>query len=244
MTEPYRTWANLEGVEHRSSDFDRVVDALGHHPGKLNLIAMEVAAVCDEKDLLMFLDGDAFPIADPMPVVRDGLSKADLVAVQRLENLNDPQPHPCFAVCRVGDWLDFHGDWSGGYAWPNSRWGTMTDTGGNLLRILELEDRKWVPLLRSNTVNPHPLWYAIYAGIVYHHGAGFRSPISRHDAAGQPAEWWPRLAHVELLGAPLKALNELRTNRWFDARERQAEAQSQSIYKEIMSNPIFFERFQ
>ena len=38
----------------------------------------------------------------------------------------------------------------------------VTDVGGNLLRALERTETPWTPLLRSNRVNPHPLWFGIY----------------------------------------------------------------------------------
>jgi len=39
----------------------------------------------------------------------------------------------------------------------------------------------WYPLLRSNGRNLHPIWFGIYGDIIYHHGAGFRAPVSRYD---------------------------------------------------------------
>ena len=71
----------------------------------------------------MFIDGDAFPIVDPMPVIEEGLAKAPLVAARRAENGNDPQPHPCFCVTTVGTWHSLPGDWSGGYTWMGARAG-------------------------------------------------------------------------------------------------------------------------
>ena len=38
-------------------------------------MAAEVGATADPDDLLMFLDGDAFPIADVMPVVHRALDQ-------------------------------------------------------------------------------------------------------------------------------------------------------------------------
>ena len=64
LHEPYRVVANLEGVEHgHDSKFDRVVPAIGRHSGKLDYLAAEIVGEADPDDLLMFLDGDAFPIA-------------------------------------------------------------------------------------------------------------------------------------------------------------------------------------
>ena len=71
----------------------------------------------------MFLDGDAFPIADPMPMIEEGLAQAPLVAVRRAENLDEPQPHPCFCVTTVGTWRSLPGDWSAGPTWPGPRAG-------------------------------------------------------------------------------------------------------------------------
>lgn len=101
----YRTWASIEGIERSyATSFDHVLEQRGPHAGKLNHLALEICHVAEDDDLIMFLDGDAFPIADPMPVVTAALEAAPLVAVRRAENANDPQPHPCFCVTTVGTW--------------------------------------------------------------------------------------------------------------------------------------------
>ena len=66
-----------------------IVDQAGGHAGKLNNLAMEIAHYGEDDDLVMFLDGDAFPIDDPMPLIRSGLAETPLVAVQRAENLGE-----------------------------------------------------------------------------------------------------------------------------------------------------------
>ena len=123
----------------------------------------------------MFLDGDAFPIADPMPLIEDGLSRAPLLAVRRAENVNDLQPHPCFCVTTVGAWRSLPGDWSAGYSWVDPKGRSVSDVGANLLRQLQLTNTPWVEVLRSNRRNLDPLFFGIYGDTVYHHGAGFRS---------------------------------------------------------------------
>ena len=40
---------------------------------------------------------------------------------------------------------------------------------------------EWYSLERSNKINLHPLYYAIYGDIVYHHWAGSRNMITRPD---------------------------------------------------------------
>jgi hypothetical protein len=244
MSEPYQVWANLAGVEHLEASVDRMVPAVGPHAGKLNLIAAEVVAEAASEDLLMFMDGDAFPIADPMPAVRDALSSADLVAVRRDENLSDPQPHPSFAVTSVAAWTAISGDWSPGHPWPSIRAGQSqlaSDVGGNLLRLLALHDRSWHPLLRSNRTNLHPLWYGIYGDIVYHHGAGFRSAVSRWDMQNEPRGL--RASHRKYIGAPLRPINRARRSRWRRQVTQQQLRQSDEIYAAIRSDFEFYRRF-
>lgn len=242
--EPFQVWANLAGVEDRQTAVERMFPAVGPHAGKLNLIAAEVVAVAAPDDLLMFLDGDAFPIADPMPVLREALSRVDLVAVRRDENLSDPQPHPCFAVTSARTWRAICGDWSSGHPWPSRRAHRSqmaSDVGGNLLRLLELHGRSWQALLRSNRTNPHPLWYGVYGDVVYHHGAGFRSALSRWDLQTEPRAL--RASHRRYLGAPLRPLNSLRRARW---RRRVASRQireSNEIYEAIRTDYEFYRRF-
>ena len=106
----------LQGIDPSFADrFDHVIDQEGGHAGKLNNLAVEISHQADDADLIMFLDGDAFPVADPMPLIEAGLQDASLVAVQRSENLGDEQPHPCFCVTTVGTWRSLPGDWSMGH---------------------------------------------------------------------------------------------------------------------------------
>jgi hypothetical protein len=186
---PYQTWTSLEQIDASYGvHFDRVFEQRGTHSEKLNHLALEITHEASESDLLMFLDGDAFPIADPMPLINDGLSSAALLAVRRAENANEPQPHPCFCVTTVGTWRGLPGDWSGGYTWPGAHGILVSDVGGNLLRALELTATPWQEVLRSNGTRLNPLFFAIYGNTVYHHGAGFRTTavVSRADQAALP----------------------------------------------------------
>lgn len=172
---PFQTWSSLEGIDRSyASHFDRVLEQRGPQAGKLNHLAREISYVAADDDLIMFLDGDAFPIADPLPVVMHGLARAPLVAVRRAEVQDEPQPHPCFCVTSVGAWRALRGDWSSGWAWPRENGELVSDVGANLLRALELSQTPWVELLRTNGSKLHPLSFAIYGDVVYHHGEGFR----------------------------------------------------------------------
>lgn len=192
LAQPYKVWAVLEGVskEHHEK-FDEVVPAIGRHEGKLNLLAAEASAQASAEELLMFLDGDAFLVADPWPVCEELLQAHQLLAVQRYENSGDRQPHPCFAVMRVATWEALPGDWSMGHPWLGSGGELVSDVGANMLWLLERKGRSWAPLLRSNKRNLHPLWFGLYADLVYHHGAGFRLPFSRLDKESirVPTRW-------------------------------------------------------
>jgi hypothetical protein len=172
---PYKTWTSLQQIDPSYSRyFDFVIEQQGSHAGKLNHLANEILHAAPDEDLLMFLDGDAFPIADPMPLVERSLARAPLMAVRRRENSGDPQPHPCFCATTVGAWRELAGDWSGGHTWVNDAGERVSDVGGNLLRKLELTGTPWIEVLRSNRKDLDPIFFGIYGGVVYHHGAGFR----------------------------------------------------------------------
>jgi hypothetical protein len=240
ISEPFQVFANLEGIPpgHEGA-FERVVPMLGDHPGKLNLIAGEIAAEAKPDDLIVFLDGDAFPVADPLPTVYGALETTALVAVRRDENATDRQPHPSFCAVRVRDWERLHGDWSPGYTWEAGAGKPTTDVGGNLLRALERSGDGWTPLLRSNRVNLHPLWFGVYGGIVYHHGAGFRWAVGRVDLVNPPRLTTP-LKRVPGLGRLLRRRNRARAQRHHARTAATAEHLSNEVYERITRDPDFF----
>jgi hypothetical protein len=178
---PHRTWASMQEIDPSyAAHFDFVIEQQGSHAGKLNHLASEIVCVADADDVLMFLDGDAFPIADPVPLIERSLQEAPLVAVRRRENAGDPQPHPCFCATTAGTWRRLAGDWSAGYSWVNDAGERVSDVGGNLLRKLELTRTPWVQVLRSNRTDLDPVFFAIYGDVIYHHGAGFRGARGLH----------------------------------------------------------------
>ena len=61
---------------------------------------------------------------------------SSLLAVKRLENNGDIQPHSLFCATTVGFWRQINGDWNYGYEWLNNQNRHVTDVGGNLLKIL------------------------------------------------------------------------------------------------------------
>jgi hypothetical protein len=172
-----RLYGSLNGFESPlASEYAYAADLPGTHPEKLNALAPIVSEQAARDDYIVFIDGDAFPIA---PFGPELLAGTPLAAVRRDENLGDPQPHPCFCVTTVGFWNDIGGDWRPGYTWTNALGYRTTDVGGNLLGILRDANITWRPLLRTNQVDLHHLWFAIYGDVVYHHGAGFRGRRAR-----------------------------------------------------------------
>lgn len=230
---PYQTWTSLEGIDPAYAvHFDRVLEQRGTHAAKLNHLAIEISHVASDSDLLMFLDGDAFPIADPMPLINDGIARAPLVAVRRAENVNEPQPHPCFCVTTVGTWRSLPGDWTAGSTWTAGNGKPTSDVGGNLLRKLELTHTPWVEVLRSNRRDLDPLYFAVYGDTIYHHGAGFRelkiSPAHRRNA--------PRPLPVPrnpLLRAGRNLVSRQRWRSWERGLHKHQSQQSKIVFDKI-----------
>jgi hypothetical protein len=238
LPEDTQVWACLNGIDERLwSRFEHPVRLQGSHAEKLNRLARMVSKVAPPTDHLVFIDGDAFPIAR---VDEQLLRDAPLAAVRRDENLGDCQPHPCFCVTTVGFWNSIGGDWREGYRWKNSLGYSVTDVGANLLRALKKARQPWTPLLRTNTVDLHPVFYAVYGNVVYHHGAGFRNKITRNDLFLKPARipaWVPKLRDWERDRAFSLALRDTD-----DAQQDQA-AISREIYESIVEDDSFYLRF-
>jgi hypothetical protein len=230
---PFQTWSSLEFIDGSYGRyFDRIIDQRGSHAGKLNHLAMEISQEAAEGDLLMFLDGDAFPIADPMPFLDDALGRAPLVAVRRAENANEPQPHPCFCVTTVATWRALPGDWTAGPTWPGAQGGRTTDVGGNLLRRLELSQTPWIAMLRSNRRNADPLYFGVYEDLIYHHGAGFRpgelSPAHRALAPRPPS-----ISKVRGLRTAARLFTGPRWRLWERRMKADQSRKSKRVYERI-----------
>jgi hypothetical protein len=181
----------------------------------------------------MFLDGDAFPIADPMPLIREGLARAPLIAVRRAENSGDRQPHPCFCVTSVQTWRSLPGDWAMAHTWRTADGGRASDVGGNLLRILELTETPWVDIVRTNPIRNDPLSFAIYGDTIYHHGAGFR----KGGAARSVYDTRPRRlsgeARPRALRQLLRPLDAVRLALWRARHRRPQIQEAKSVFQRI-----------
>src|SRR5262249_31357548 len=107
-----RVYAALHGVPSaRYGEFFHAVDLEGSHPDKLDALARLAIDDAPDDDLIVFIDGDAFPIA---PISSSLLQSAPLAAVRRDENMGERYPHPCFSVTTVGFWKAIDGSWQPG----------------------------------------------------------------------------------------------------------------------------------
>lgn len=228
---PFQTWTSLEGIDPRhGEDFDHVLDQKAPHPEKLNHMAIEIRAVADDEDLLLFLDGDAFPVADIAPLI-EMLSAKPLVAVRRAENDEEPYPHPCFCLTTVGFWRTLPGDWSRGYTWRSGSGLRFSDVGANLWRTLQLQEIAWEQLLRSNAHRADDIRFGVYGGIAYHHGSGFHgiTKTARGELGPHPL----REPSVPLLGSAAQKLNRRRHRRWSRAREAENTRLSEVVFERL-----------
>lgn len=184
LKSPYRIYAWFNDVTPASLApfFFACFEPVKEHAIKLNILADVMCnSAASQDDILIFLDGDAFPVADLDPFLAAKLPAHQLAAVQRRENNGDTQPHPCFCATTVGFWKKIKGDWKRGHKWQDAEGRWVTDVGGNLLKRLEDQGVNWHPMIRSNRRNPHPVLFAIYDSLIYHHGAGFRYSATRLD---------------------------------------------------------------
>ena len=178
IDEPYRVYAWIDGWkaaerrEHAGRFFYASDVPIRHHEYKLNLLGDLIVLAADPDDIMLFLDGDSFPVAPVAGFLREKLARYPLVAVRRDENNGDPQPHPCFCATTPAFWNELPGDWRPGRTWTNPQGKEVTDVGGNLLGLIEDNGIEWYPMLRSNKVNPHPVKFGIYEDLVYHQAGG------------------------------------------------------------------------
>jgi hypothetical protein len=240
---PTRLYAFLNQVGeefHPHFDFVRTDEGMTH-PDKLNALAETVIGVADEDDILVFIDGDAFPVAD-LGDVFALLEQYPLVAARRYENNGDQQPHPCFCVTTVGFWRSLGGDWRGGGYWKNLQGQAVTDVGGRLLELLQQRNIEWHALDRSNRNNLHPLWFGVYGDVVYHHGAGFRDKLCRLDAVNGVDAFSSAMLRVQRRARLQKrwpALNTWITRRVHNYMRRRNARLADDVYRSIREHADF-----
>jgi len=240
IASPYQVFAVLNDIDDRDlwKRFDHAEDRAGPHGKKLNFLAELVSDGAEPDDVIVFLDSDAFPIRPLDAWLERTLASHQLVAVQRKENLGDLRPHPSFCATTVETWNRIGGDWSRA-AWTTPGGDLFEDAGALVLEALETAGVPWYPLTRSNTHDLHPLWFGVYGGIVYHHGAGFRWAVGRVDLVNPP-RLTTRARHVPGLGRLLRRRNRARAQRFHARTAAVAQRLSDEVYGRIERDPEFY----
>lgn len=161
-------------VRNKGINFDGIPRRSWNHWTKLNNLTNMV--VNDENtksdDILIWLDCDAFPVADVNDFIESKLNEFEFFAINRKEHNNSVIPHPSFAGCKVEFWKKHNLSWEG---IPHAPFGIQThDTGGKIYNILQSNNIDWYKLNLSHTLTPHQYYFVIYDSLIYHHGAGTR----------------------------------------------------------------------
>jgi len=253
----FRVYAFLGRVpgDHSEKFFFASKEPIKDHATKLNLLGDVISFAADDpSDLLLFVDGDAFPVAPIAPLIEERLERHRLIAVQRRENNGDVQPHPCFCLTTVGFWREIAGDWHRGYKWPDRDGVPVTDVGANLLAVLERASIDWYRLYRVNSTEVHPLFFGLYGDdahgpLVYHHGAGFRnSPGGRINTVlerqlkqslrGRAVSLLPKVGPFGAVRRRLNPAHQLRDRVMKETREL-----SDGIFAELLRDEEFWRRF-
>lgn len=174
------------------------------HAFALNQIIKHFVSKLDQYDHFLILDSDAFPCADNwlerlIAWMRedDFLPERLYAAACRAENL-DTFPHPCCFFMKGAFLKQFAGviDFRvaphvnlSGFRFEDVGCGIPTSIAGQPI---------WLPLLRTNSWNPHPVLGAIYGGMFYHHGAGSRPLELRSVALRTYDTVFPRFQHGDI----------------------------------------------
>ncbi len=153
------------------------------HWVKLDELASIISKQAKDDDIIIFIDGDAFPIKRHIPTIVKMMNRYPLVAIQRLEDFGSVHPHPSYCATTVGFWKKIEGTWSTLSTYRAFGKIHLHDTGGKLWRILKQGRHPWKPLHRTNKRDFHPLFFGLYHSMIYHHGGGFfgRIPRTRLD---------------------------------------------------------------
>jgi len=97
-----------------------------------------------------------------------------------VENLGELYPHPVFCATTAKFWSELPGTWERGFI---DRVDTtrVKEPGGVLWQRLTAADVNWQRLFKTNRRTLHPLWFAVYGNMIYHHGAASRMELGFFD---------------------------------------------------------------
>lgn len=173
-------------VWHHEPEFTLNGKGFPNHWLKLDWLfskALEEGAV--DKDIVIFLDGDAFPIGEDFrPRILSALAHRKYVFIKEEA---EHKPSCMFFACRVKDWRGM--SWCPGFFDMLGPDGSVVkkefDVGGPLAPLI---DDELSHILERTSGWKHPDFFATWGDrkgpLVYHHGAGFRRMmVSRAERA-------------------------------------------------------------
>ena len=162
-TEPYRVYAYLNGIDRAHfAKFAYAIDRERRIIDKLDDLAEVISAQAGPDDLLVFMHGDAFPIAPWVEPVRAMVAEHRLAGVRRDENCAEPMPHPCFTATTPAFWREIDGDWSEGPCWMQPDRREVTDAGAVLWRKLSELGVDWQLDAAQRHPRAAPVWFGVY----------------------------------------------------------------------------------
>lgn len=168
----FRIWAFVDKVPKDGGEADplryfyHADSGQTNHLVKLDMLADLVCEASPPDDILLFIDGDAWPVAPAQDFIVERLKMFPVGAVVRREN-GERYPHPCFTFTTVGYWREADLSWS-------------KHDINHILHVLEDRKDGWTKIHRSGGLTDHPVFFSFYGEVVYHHGAGFRVPVSAY----------------------------------------------------------------
>ena len=230
ISEPYKVYSILgDGVkrgtttvnyEKNKHKFDGAIPGAGHWTESMGKLIDYVLKNFKIKptDKILLLDSDAFPIAPISDFLDEKLKEYPFVSAQEpMHEWNrNPLykiPHPMFMLFKAkyiikGDLLYYIRNI---IKYKNSNW------WGGVIKWLNVHGYEYYPLVRSNKVDLHPLYYGIYDDLLYHHWAGSRNMITAPD----------RLRH--------KALKRWRIDEPLDDMAKKNSKMSDQVFERIES---------
>ena len=241
ILEDFRIYSFLNGIDTKRYEHHFAFvseEPVIEHEKKLNILKDVILfSSKNEDDILIFIDGDAFPVAPLMQYAYKKLKEHPLLAIQRKENyLGENLPHPSFCLSTVGFWKAIDGNWNrkfiGKYLGEKH-----FEVGGELGEKLKNNKIEWYPMLRTHSLSDHPLWYGIYDNIIYHHGAGFRNPVARIDKYNLQLAHKTYFFMTKKLPILRKKLNPYKSIYNKELNE------SKNMFQRIKNDPSFFFKF-
>jgi hypothetical protein len=176
----FRMWAFTDRIREKRPQDDNMYhfhkdSGETNHLVKLDMLADFIVADAPNEDVILFMDGDAWPIRPAQGFIEESLASCPVGAVVRLEN-GERYPHPSFLFTTVGYWKEAGLSWKGGEID-----GKKYDINF-ISAVLRKRKQEWIRLKRTGGLADHPVFFSVYGDMVYHHGAGFRVPVSTYCA--------------------------------------------------------------